>query len=275
MNLPELYVESGVSIRKDTAEMLKKYFKLLEVKEYCNVMDVGCGPGNVTHDLLYPLFPKTINELVAVDISPKMIQYARKTYSANSKIKFTQMDILTDSIPNNYYSRFDHITSFYCLHFINDQRKAFSNMFNMLKPGGNLLLSCVSDCIFYDIYKSMAEDAKWKIYCKNVKNAIPPTHFLHDVQTYFENQLKEARFEVHLCLVENKLLSFNKKIFAGMVLSVSLFNIPKSLEEEFVEYHLEYINKKNFYRPTEDTDMCIYVPHTLLKVFAKKSSFVL
>ncbi|KAF5299216.1 hypothetical protein FQA39_LY02389 [Lamprigera yunnana] len=272
MNLPELYVEAGVVAKKDTECVLKKYFELLEARDYCNVMDVGCGPGNVTHDLIYPLFPKTINELVAVDVSPKMIQYAKKTYNANSKIKFTQMDISTDNIPKNYYGHFDHITSFFCLNMIYDQRKAFSNIYNMLKPGGNLLLSCATDSVFYDIYKSMAEDEKWKMYCKHVKNAIPSTHFCNDVQSYFENHLKEVGFEAQLCLVENKLFCFDKKSFSGTVLSVSLFNIPKSLKEEFVEYHLEYVNKKNMYRPDDDKDMCIHVPFKMFRVVARKHS---
>ncbi|KAF5299214.1 hypothetical protein FQA39_LY02387 [Lamprigera yunnana] len=272
MNLPELYVEAGVLVKKDTEEVLQEYFELLEAKEYCNVMDVGCGPGNVTHDLIYPLFPKTINELVAVDVSPKMIQYAKETYNASSKIKFMQMDISSDNIPKNYYNHFDHITSFYCLNFIDDHRKVFLNMYNILKPGGNLLLSCISDCMFYNIFKSMAEDEKWKMYCKNVKNVVPLTHLCDGVQSYFENQLKEVGFEVHLCLVENKVISYNKKIFADTVLSVSQFNIPKSLEEEFVEYQLEYVNKKNFFRPEEDTDICIHMPFSLLRVFARKSS---
>ncbi|KAF0770692.1 juvenile hormone acid O-methyltransferase-like, partial [Aphis craccivora] len=56
-----------------------------------NVLDIGCGPGDVTSDILYPLLKNKINQLVGVDKSIEMIEYAKKTYEC-SNIKFQNIN---------------------------------------------------------------------------------------------------------------------------------------------------------------------------------------
>ncbi|KAF5299233.1 hypothetical protein FQA39_LY02406 [Lamprigera yunnana] len=210
MKFPRLFVQNGLQARKDAIEVLNKYFKLLNVKDYCNVMDVGCGPGNVSHDLLYPLLPNTTKKFIGIDISPKMIEFANHNYRKSSKIKFSVMDIVTDNIPENYKAEFDHIISLYCLHFVNDHRKALLNMHTMLKPGGNVLLNFMANRVFMDIYKRMAEMTEWKTHFQKLKEIEPPTEYCDNSKIYYEGLLREIGFEPHLCFETKKYMCILK-----------------------------------------------------------------
>lgn len=69
------------------------------------VLDVACGPGGWLLELAktYPSIPR----LVGVDISPKMIEYARKRAQAeqlNERVEFHVMDALRGlDFPNGYF----------------------------------------------------------------------------------------------------------------------------------------------------------------------------
>jgi juvenile hormone acid methyltransferase len=87
------------------------------------VLDVGCGPGNMTTQVLMPRLPADFGLLVGADLSDDMIQYASKTYT-HPKMRFIQFD-LTEDIGNTSQlqpSSFDKIFSFFLLHWIADHR---------------------------------------------------------------------------------------------------------------------------------------------------------
>ena len=87
------------------------------------MLDLGCGPGSVTTQVLMPRLPADFGLLVGADLSADMIQYASKTYT-HSKLRFTQFDLAKD-IENTSQlqpSSFDKIFSFYCLHWLSDHR---------------------------------------------------------------------------------------------------------------------------------------------------------
>lgn len=50
------------------------------------VMDIGCGPGSSTRELLLPSFPN-VKKLIAVDVLPDMIEFAKKN-NACDKIEY-------------------------------------------------------------------------------------------------------------------------------------------------------------------------------------------
>jgi len=132
MNEAELYAVSchdftagGVTIA------LSEYINSMSWKTGDRVLDVGCGPGNVTTQVLLPRLPDDFSLLVGADISPNMIQYASETYT-HPKLKFTQFDLLEDIGKTSKLrpSDFDKIFSFYLLHWIPDHRYYLA-----IKPG--------------------------------------------------------------------------------------------------------------------------------------------
>jgi juvenile hormone acid methyltransferase len=112
---------------KGVTKVLPQYIKSMNWKTGDRVLDLGCGPGSVTAQVLMPRLPADFGLLVGADVSADMIQYASDTYT-HSKLRFTQFDLLKD-IGNTSKlgpSSFDKIFSFYLLHWIPEQRYHFA-----------------------------------------------------------------------------------------------------------------------------------------------------
>lgn len=82
------------------------------------------------------------------------------------------------------------------------------NMFEMLKPGGEILLTFLANNPIYDIYETMAKSNKWAQYMTNVNKYISPYHHFEEPETELENILKKEGFIVHLCRAEKRAYTF-------------------------------------------------------------------
>ncbi|KAF5307239.1 hypothetical protein FQR65_LT06955 [Abscondita terminalis] len=269
MESPELYLQAGLQAKNDNINTFNEHFKLVKLYENCHVMDVGCGPGNITNDLLYPAFPKSLEKLVGTDISEKMINYARKNYNSNNKLSFSVMDITIKTIPSEYLTAFHHIVSLYCFHLVFSHRKALSNMFAMLKPGGNIFLNFMGNCIIFDIYKSMKEETYWRTYLEQYETG-PPTQNFKNLTSEFEYLLKETGFETHFCIATKKVYKSSKDLFKNLMLAVNFFKFPKSLEDSYLNYIMDFLKRKNLFRVDSHGNEFYYIQYTLLTVYASK-----
>jgi len=131
MNNPKLYDSCHGLPTRDVTKVLSEYINSMSWKTGDRVLDLGCGPGSVTTQVLMPRLPEDFGLLVGADLSANMIQYASKTY-VHSKLKFTQFDLVKD-IGNTSQLRpsdFDKIFSFFCLNWIPEQRYYLA-----IKPG--------------------------------------------------------------------------------------------------------------------------------------------
>jgi len=63
----------------------------LPLKSTKNILDIGCGTG-VVSGLLQSLSGA---QILGIDLSPKMIEIARKKYEGNKNVSFVQKDFLT------------------------------------------------------------------------------------------------------------------------------------------------------------------------------------
>lgn len=121
MDDPTLYSAVNTLQTKDVETVLTDYLHLLRWNENDVILDIGCGTGNVTCDILLPMLPESVKEVLATDVNSKMISRASRNYSHISEIKFAIMDIGAD-VPLELQGKFDHGFSFFCLHWIPDQR---------------------------------------------------------------------------------------------------------------------------------------------------------
>lgn len=64
MNCPELYIDKNSWQRSDAKDILHKYLGKMIWKSNEVVLDLGCGPGDVTSDILYPFLENKIKLLV-------------------------------------------------------------------------------------------------------------------------------------------------------------------------------------------------------------------
>ena len=104
-------------------------------EQYCNLLDLGCGPG-----IYAETFHKAGYHITGVDISERSIDYARNSAREKSlPITYYHQNFLT----MDFQEQFDLITLIYfdfCTLPTNDRAKALQNIYTALKPGGLLIV---------------------------------------------------------------------------------------------------------------------------------------
>jgi juvenile hormone acid methyltransferase len=119
----KLYAKSHEITKTLSTTVLPQYINSMSWKPGDRVLDLGCGPGDVTAEVLMPRLPADFSVLVGADLSAEMIQYASENYT-HPKLRFIQFDLLKDlgNISQLLPSDFDKIFSFFLLHWIPDNR---------------------------------------------------------------------------------------------------------------------------------------------------------
>jgi trans-aconitate methyltransferase len=125
-----------------------------ELNPRASLLDVGCGDGKITLSLAQKLSA----DVVGLDVSPSMIEYARENFvHQDPNLQF----VVGDAAKLDYHNQFDYVTSFTALQWVTNQSAAIKGMFDALKPGGNLLVTmprhypeCLSNAILELAFKA-------------------------------------------------------------------------------------------------------------------------
>ncbi|XP_055707211.1 juvenile hormone acid O-methyltransferase-like [Phlebotomus papatasi] len=149
----------------------KKYGHLLKWKPNESILDIGCGTGDISYKYIYPMLPKDFSRFVCTDISKTMLQQAEQQFSGIPKMQFDILDI-TGEVEDKKCT-FDHIFCVNCLMWISNQRKAFQNIYDMLKPGGECFLIFVNRQLIIETVFQLSERPKWKKFFPDVTKTYP------------------------------------------------------------------------------------------------------
>lgn len=193
MNRPALYFQSFKPFQHVYSEILNEFGHTLKWKGTDSLLDIGCGPGNVTRDVLVPIMPKNFSRVIGADYSEEMLQYARKNFQ-HPRVAYKFLDIDKDVSKTNI-GKFDHITSFNCLHWVNNIDQSFKNIYDLLNPGGDCLLAFIYRGLIFDVFHEMAKNNKWSKYFSKSDKILPVLHHSDDPVGDSERSLKKAGFE--------------------------------------------------------------------------------
>ncbi len=119
------------------AEPFKVFFDNIAADD-ARVLDIACGPGNITK---YLLDKQPGYQVLGIDLSSKMLGLAQAN---NPKAQFQLMDCRQiDTIKE----KFNGITCGFCLPYLTQQEtiKLISNVSKLLKPGGVFYLSTMEE----------------------------------------------------------------------------------------------------------------------------------
>lgn len=133
-NLASQYQEKFMDL--DLYNHTYDYFLKKINQPKAKVLEIGCGPGNITQ---YILNKRPDFEIFGIDIAPKMIELARiNNPSANFKVMDSRKI-------NELNARYDGIISGFCLPYLSQKecKDLISNCYNLLNKGGVLYLSFV------------------------------------------------------------------------------------------------------------------------------------
>ena len=133
-NVSKRFGNSNRSMSSPALQFIKQnadnYFKPTD-----RILDIGCGPGDITLELA-----RKTKEVFATDISEGMIEAAtQKADERNYKnIQFIRTDLSDNSFQP--YS-FEVITAFNMLQYVPDKKILIGKIFELLKPQGLFLSS--------------------------------------------------------------------------------------------------------------------------------------
>lgn len=147
---------------------LTKYGEKLIWKGGERIMDIGCGPADITRHCFLPLLPHDFKVLVCADICPNMLKTARSELLGLEHVDFLQMDIR--KCPEiNFMNGFDRIFSTFCFMYVADQKKALENVFQLLAPGGDCWITQFTIAPVVDTLFQLSETPKWKNKLKDLR----------------------------------------------------------------------------------------------------------
>ncbi|XP_011641386.1 juvenile hormone acid O-methyltransferase-like [Pogonomyrmex barbatus] len=194
---PSMYVATDKLQREKALAFINEFSENLKnISGKC--MDVGCGPGDITKDIFLPaLNPNAV--VIGTDISESMIEYANKMSSVKNRLKYEILDIQTKQLPNQYISEFDHIFSVHTLHWCNDIRQAFKNIYRMLRSNGTMLVLFVSSHDIFKILDIMIQDKDYASYISDIKRYTWPFQNSVNPRSELKELLEEIGFTIIHC----------------------------------------------------------------------------
>ncbi|TMW51282.1 hypothetical protein DOY81_003668, partial [Sarcophaga bullata] len=279
MNQACLYHKANQVQRHDAEQILKEYAQKLEwrLDGTDTLLDVGSGSGDVLMDFILPIMPEKFEKIVGTDLSPKMVNYARNYYRQHENCDFRVLDIGSEvNLPNDLREQFNHVTSFYCLHWVQNQRQALHNIFNLLKAeGGDCLLVFLAANPVFDVYKSMSRSSKWSSYMKDVDHFISPLYYCADPKLEFSSMLKEVGFvDITVELRKKVYVYEGLEILKDNVKAVCPFleRIPLSLNDSFMEDFIDTVTKMDLKlnHHSNESDYIFNAPYKLVIAYARK-----
>ncbi|CAH1646565.1 unnamed protein product [Spodoptera littoralis] len=234
MNDPELYNVANSMQKNAAVQCLNEYAKKMNWKNIGDsAIDLGCGDGSVTV-ILKKYMPSNYKKLVACDISEKAVKYANEHHSDEVTI-FKVMDIQGD-LPEEMHSAFHHVFSFYALHWIRNQEKAFRNIYNLLEEGGDCLLTFLGYAPLYSVYSILSQCSKWESWLKDVQKFISPYHDMQEPEKKVTQMMQEIGFRnIDVKCKEMRFEFDSVEAMKNTIKAIEPFDMPKDVYEEFMQ----------------------------------------
>ncbi|XP_047986369.1 juvenile hormone acid O-methyltransferase-like [Leguminivora glycinivorella] len=238
MELPDLYRKVAFISKKDTKRALDQFTIENRWKENASIIDIGSGDGSTTKTILEKYASPSYTKIVGCDISSKMVKYANAHFGSE-RIKFIQCDIV-QLLPQFLKGEFDHAFSFYVLQRIQQQKAAFSFIYDCLKDGGSCLLVFLGRYPVYDVYRTLARKAKWAEDLKDVETFISPYHDSQNPMNVVRNIMDSIGFKgIEVNVFDETHTYDDANTFKCLVKAINPFNALNERWDEFMQDYFE------------------------------------
>ncbi|XP_015118100.1 juvenile hormone acid O-methyltransferase [Diachasma alloeum] len=251
MNQPKEYAESNRLQYRDIEELVEEFPEVFKEMKG-RIIDVGCGPGNITKGVLLPAVGEDAI-IIGADLCRFMVAYAEQHYAVENKLSYLQLDIQTPELPKNLIGQFDNATSFYCLHWCRNTKLALENFYKLLRPGGKAIILTISHHMIFDVYSEQREDPIFSAYMQDSLEFTSPQHGRPDAEEIVRKDLNEVGFKIHYCANRWKTFTYpTLDAFLDLVMSVNPFvkRLPADLQKPYREDFEERLKSK--YLPKKD-----------------------
>ncbi len=216
-----------------------------------HVLDIGCRDGKVSMEIAKQV---PLGKVHAIDFSPDMISLAQQDYQAEN-LCFAVQDVLALDDQEKY----DLITGFCSLHWMNQPKQALEHIHQALVPYGRLLLLTFPlESAYWQLFARALDLPRWQEFRKvSALNTMLS-------QASIDQVIQELNYQPlvrHVVQKEAQYLSFDAFIaYAKGWLSL-LAPIPCELQDAFLQDVLRDI----------DTSSSFSLPYTLTTLYLEKS----
>ena len=223
----------------------KKLFSMMELREGMNVLDIACGSGQVSFPVAKEIGHS--GHLHGTDLSDNMVQLASaKSESLGyTNTSFKQMDAENITFDDN---SFDLVFSSLGLMYFPDPMRSFSEMYRVLKPGGQLGITVWGE------RKNCGWAAVFEIVDRRVVSEVCPMFFQYGNRKVMETALTTSGFNNLNIETINTILHYNSDgdacgaAFAGGPVALAY---DKFSDEVKNEVHLEYLESIKDYKTAD------------------------
>jgi len=261
MNMnPSLYDKTNRLQERDALSLVRiiqeDQVKGLVPQKLHLIIDVGCGPGNLTIRLNQWF---SCQEVIGLDSSLEMIDYAVKNHSdkgtsfKTSDIGSSQEDFVEKILGSNK-SLSDVVISNHCLHWVPEEKKnqAMANIRNLLKPGGRCYHWIFSWCEILPLEEHMLYLPNWNTYFKgkpveNLTGPFPTVKIPEEERIRsWKQRCQDLKFEKYEVVLKKLNFDFsnwdNFKVYIKILCHFSTF-IPEEEQSAFLDDYYDHVNK--------------------------------
>lgn len=120
---------------RDVLRRRKLVYEALDAQPGDRILDVGCGPGFYSRELLDQVGPD--GSVTGIDQSPQMLAVARRRSEEFGNARFEQGDATALPVESG---GFDRALSVQVLEYVSDVGRALAEMLRALRPGGRVVI---------------------------------------------------------------------------------------------------------------------------------------
>lgn len=171
-----------------------------KTKHKAKLLEIGCGPGNITK---YLLSKRPDYDIFGIDIAPNMLELAKIN---NPTASFGIMDIRNI---HEIKSKYDGIICGFCIPFLSkqDSQKLIGDCYNLLNENGLVYISFIEGDPNKSGYKTTSTGDRTYFYYYNLNDLseeLRKNNFEKIKVFNVEYKKNETEFETHIILIANK-----------------------------------------------------------------------
>src|SRR5690349_14369364 len=206
--------------------MARDVIDRLDLRGDERVLDVGCGSGRVTAELLARVPRGTV---VGMDGSQAMVDQARERLGDRVEL------FAADAVELEVREPFDAILSTATFHWIGDHPRLFARLHAALRPGGRLVAQCGGKGNI-DVLRGHAREVLAREpYAAHFVDWTPPWNYAAPQET--EQRLRAAGFVEARCWLQPapREPEHPREFLATIVLGPHVQQLPEQLREPFMD----------------------------------------
>ena len=184
-NSKALTYENNALVQKSASEIL---LDLLSIQPGEDVLDLGCGPGNITKKIAQI----TEGTVMGVDVSQGMIEQAISSNQDLPNLRYSVMNAEDLEVP----SKFDVIVCNSSFQWFQKPGQALNRCFNALKHGGRIGVQAPATQLHCPNFAAAIENIRVNPYTQDVFKCFKSPWFLLESKEEYERFFRSCGFHV-------------------------------------------------------------------------------